>query len=71
MPKFEITKKDLNKYSLLDKRDYLILWKIYQLEEKKLIAKDKELVNFIRSQLENEWRTPIIKLLNKLLKKYK
>ena len=71
MSKFEISKKDLNKYPLPTKKDYLILRKIYQLEEKKLSAKDKELVKFIRSQLQDNWRTPLIKSLNKLLKKYK
>ena len=71
MSQFKITKKDLKKYPLPTKRDYLILRKIYQLEEKKLSAKDKEWVKFIRSQLQDDWRATVIKLLNKLLKKYK
>jgi len=32
--------------------------------------KEKDLLRFIRTQLELDWRTPILKTLNKILEKY-
>ena len=68
--KFKITKEEKRKYVLDTDQDYEILDKIHQLEELPLSPEDKELINFIRTQLEDDWRTPISELLDKLLKKY-
>lgn len=64
------TLQDKKKYVLAEKRDFIILDKIYQLEKHSLSTSDRKLVKFIQTQLERDWRTPIIKLLNQLLKKY-
>jgi len=65
-----ISKEEKRKYVLADKQDYEILTKIHQLEKLSLSPDDKEFINFIRTQLEKDWRTPILKVLNNLLKKY-
>ncbi|MBU2458805.1 MAG: hypothetical protein KKB29_00360 [Nanoarchaeota archaeon] len=53
------------------KEDFIILNKIRELEKMKLSLNAKEEVKLIRTQLEKDWRAPLIKSLNKLLKKYK
>ena len=68
--KFKIRKSDKKKYVFVEKRDYYILSKIYQLEKLDLIKSDEDLVKFVRTQLKRDWRAPVIKLLNRLLKKY-
>lgn len=65
-----VSKEEKRKYVLADKQDYEILDKIHQLEKLPLSPEDKEFINFIRTQLEKDWRTPILESLNKLLKKY-
>lgn len=71
MKKFKITPKEKRKYVLSTDKDHEILNKIHQLERLKLSLEDKKLIRFIRTQLELDWRSPIIKLLDSLLKKYK
>jgi len=66
----KITKKDKKRYVLKEKRDYLILEKIYQIEKYKLSPADKKLIRFLKTQLEDDWRQPLIKFLNGLIKKY-
>lgn len=68
---FRIKAKDKKRYIMSTDEDYIILGKIYQLERKRLSATDKRMVNFIRTQLEHDWRLPLIKHLDKLIKKYK
>ena len=58
-------------YLMPDKKDFLILSKIKKLEQKKLSKTDKDTIKLIRTQLKKDWRTPLIKYLNKLAKKYK
>ena len=65
----KVQSQDKDKYVLADAQDYEILEKIYQLEKKKLSLEDKELVRFARTQLERDWRTPLVKFLDRLLKK--
>ena len=55
------------KYKLPTKEDREILEKCKKLEKLKLNAKDKALVALIKSQLEDDWRKPLIETLNKLL----
>ena len=50
--------------------DYEILSKIKQLEKLKLTKQDKYLIKFVKTQLEHDWRKPILKTLSKVLKKY-
>ena len=69
--KFKAKLKDKKRYILSTDQDYEILAKLYHLESKKLSIHDKEFVHLIRTQLEHDWRTPILKLLNRLTKKYK
>lgn len=66
----EVTAEEKKKYVLKTKQDYEILAKIKQLEKKKLSKPDRELVAFLRTQLEEDWRTPVILQLGELLKKY-
>jgi len=66
-----VKKKDRKKYLLLEKRDYEILGKIYKLEKQKLSREDKKIINFIRTQLEKDWRKPLLVFLNGLSRKYK
>lgn len=69
--KFKITSDERRKYVLSTDEDYEILNKIHQLERKELSAEDKRIVKFIRTQLQQDWRSPVIKLLDKISKKYK
>ena len=68
---YKPTKYERKKYVLSDKKDLIILQKIKFLEKKKLCKEDKETLKLIRTQLEKNWRTPLIKYLNKLSKKYR
>ena len=68
--KFRIKPKDLQKYVLSTYQDYEILEKVYRLENKSLKTQDKNLIRFIRTQLELDWRKQIIKELDDLAKKY-
>lgn len=74
MPDYKLLKikpEDKEKYIMADEKDYEILAKIYELEEKGLSDEDKESVNLIRTQLERDWRDYLIEILDKLLEKYK
>ena len=67
---FKIKSSDKKRYSMATNEDYEILGKIYRLEAKPISKHDHDLIQLIRTQLEHHWRTPIIKFLDKLLKKY-
>ena len=69
--KFKITQEEKKEYVLSTDQDYEILGKIKRLEKQKLSVEDKKLIKFIRTQFKDDWRTPIVKLLNTILKKYK
>lgn len=66
MKNFKIKSAD-KKLRLDEKRDYKILEIIYELEKKKLNKEQKELVKFLKSQLEDDWRKPLLKFLKKLI----
>lgn len=55
------------KYLLPEDRDFEILAKCKKLEKLPLTERDKNLVKVIESQLEENWRKPLIKKLNELL----
>lgn len=53
-------------YVMCEERDYEILAKIKELEAKDLRAEDEEFVAFCRTQLEDDWRAPLIEKLDEL-----
>jgi len=65
-----LTSYERKNYSMPKKEDFAILNKIRELEKRKLSLRDKEVVKLIRTQLEKNWRAPLIEFLNKFLKKY-
>lgn len=65
-----LTPSEKKKYLLPIERDYEILSKIKKLEKLKLSKEDRFIVDFIKTQLERDWRTPLIKELDKIAKKY-
>lgn len=69
--RMKITGKDKKRYVLKEDRDYKILGLVYELEKCKLSAEDKLIVALIRTQLEHDWRKPLLKYLGQLLRKYK
>jgi hypothetical protein len=71
MKEYIPTKAEKKKYPLPEKKDFEILGKCKILEKKRLLKKDKDLVKFIKTQLLDDWRKPLIIELNKLIKKYK
>ena len=69
--RFGIISKEEKDYVLSTNQDYEILGKVKQLEKQKLSVVDRRLIKFIRTQLRQDWRTPIIELLNDLSERYK
>ena len=69
--KLNITSYERKNYLLKEKKDFIILSKIKALEKKNLDNKDKIIIKLIRTQLKDDWRTPLINSLNKLNIKYK
>lgn len=67
----KVTSAEKKKYVLSTNTDFEILAKCKQLEKLKLLKEDRNLVKFIKTQLEYDWRKPLLKTLNHLLKKYK
>ena len=68
---FTITQLEKKKYVLSKDADFEILAKYKKLKKLKLTKEDKYLVELIKTQLESDWRKPLIKTLNQILKKYK
>lgn len=68
--KFGITEQEEGELLLPNETDYQILSMIKTLEKYDLSDEDKEIVSLIKSQLLDDWRTPLIDKLNKLLDKY-
>ena len=68
---FKVTSSEKKKYVLTTDADFDILNKCKQLEKLKLSKDDRIVINLIKTQLEDDWRTPLINYLNKLLKKHK
>jgi hypothetical protein len=70
-PKFKIKPRDKKKYILAKKEDYRILEMAYRLEKCRLSKYDKMLAKFVKSQLEDDWRTPLVRFTKLLLTKYR
>ena len=66
---FEISKTDLEKYPLVRLIDFEILYKCRLAQKKKLSKEDKKMVKMILSQLEYDWRRPLKKEIERILKK--
>lgn len=60
---------DGKKYLLPTDADVKILNKCNELEKLPLSKNDRELVEFIKTQLEKDWRTPLLNKLDFLLEK--
>ncbi len=68
---FKATTTEKKKYVLPTKTDFEILAKCKQLEKLSLTKRDKFLVKFIKTQLEKDWRKPLLRELNRLLRRSK
>ena len=60
LTKSKLPKQETDKYVLATDTDYLILDKIRSLEKQDLSKSDEEMVRFIRTQLELDWRSPVV-----------
>lgn len=68
--KVHLTEYEKKKYGMSTDKDYEILLKTKRLEKLKLTKEDRFLVKLIRTQLEHDWRKPLMHTLNKILRKY-
>jgi len=68
---FKVALSEKKKYVLSTDSDFEILAKCKQLEKLKLTKEDRLLVKLIKTQLKDDWRRPILKTLNQLLKRYR
>ncbi len=55
-------------YQFENEQDKRIFDKLARFEGEKLTKKDEELIKFLYSQLEDDWRTPLEEFIDKLLK---
>ena len=67
---FKITKSERKKYVLSTGMDFEILQQCKNLEKMKLKSEDRILVEHFKSQLEYDWRRPLLKTLKIISKKY-
>jgi len=65
-----ISKRDREKYVLKEAIDEEILIKCKRLETTELNDQYKLLVKLIKTQLEDDWRTPLVKEIARVFKKY-
>jgi hypothetical protein len=65
------TETEKKKYLLPEARDLEILLKCREIESLNINENDRNMVELIKSQLENDWRKYLLAALNQLLKKYK
>lgn len=68
--KYGIDEAEEKEYLLPNEEDYEILSIVKSLENKNLSDQDKEIVEFIKSQLRLDWRGPLLEKLKQLLQKY-
>jgi len=68
---FRVTLSEKKKYVLWRSSDLDILSFCKILEKTNLKKNDKQLVKLIKSQLESDWRKPLIKTLKKIMRNYK
>lgn len=68
--KYGITEQEEKEYLLPNEEDYEILSIVKLLENKNLSDQDKEIVEFIKSQLRVDWRGPLLERLKQIIQKY-
>lgn len=68
MKKYTPTTFERKKYVLATQKDIEILEKCRELEKRKLTKEERMLVKLIKTQLEDDWRAPLLKRVNQLLK---
>ncbi|MBU0979424.1 MAG: hypothetical protein KJ709_01340 [Nanoarchaeota archaeon] len=61
-----INEKEKEKYLLFEKRDTAILEMIHELEKADLSDYEEFLVSWTRTQLEKDWRKPLLQILELL-----
>ncbi len=66
-----VTNAERKKYVLSKKADIEILIACKKLERVKISDGDRKVVKLIKSQLKRDWRTPLLKSLKGMLKKYR
>ena len=69
--KFKVNPTDKKKYVLATDADLKILGLCNILLKQKLSENDRKIVELIKSQLLDYWRSPLLKMLNNLCKQYK
>ena len=70
MKNFSLNKAEKKKYVMSTDVDHEILRKIKQLERLPLTEEDSDTLKLIKSQLEHDWRKPLLKALEKIGMKY-
>lgn len=65
-----ITEEEEKEYLLPNDEDYEILSTLKVLEGKDLSEHDKEVVKLMKTQLKEDWRTPLLERLKQLTQKY-
>ncbi len=68
---FKSSAKEKNRYVLSEERDFEILSGCNELQQQKLSKNNREFINLIKSQLEEDWRTPLLAKLKQIEKKYR
>lgn len=68
--KIKVSAIDKKKYALSTDIDFEILDKCKKLESLNLKSEDGDMVHLIKTQLEDDWRKPLVAKLNQLLRKY-
>lgn len=69
--KTALTKYEKKNYVMKESKDWIILEKIKKLEKNNLSSNDKGVIKLIRTQLKDDWRTPLINFLNKIQARYR
>ncbi|MDD5147790.1 MAG: hypothetical protein PHV63_04595 [Candidatus Daviesbacteria bacterium] len=65
--KYGITEEEEKEYLLPNEEDYEILSIVKTLENKNLSEADSEIVELIKTQLKDDWRSPLLNKLRQLL----
>ena len=61
--------KPKTKYIFVNRQDRRIFSKLNKLSKKDLTKEEQKILKFLYSQLEDDWRTPLEKLIDKLFTK--
>lgn len=68
--RYGITPEEEKEYLLPNDEDYQILFTIKMLESKNLEDQDKEIIDMMKTQLREDWRTSLLERLKQLTEKY-